>query len=139
MEITVEGNENLALEDFDHRKHCGILLDGVADALILKKHRETLQGRAKAAKGGQSGTNMYAYGYTLSRRAVIVTMDLSAANLGALQTDHWLQSKDNIITLTLNDKAFLEPSPEEVPLPPLPLLGAARNPLTGSPATKKLR
>ena len=148
LEITVEANQHLALEDYDHRLHSGILLDGVSDALILKKHRETLQGRAKLAKGGQSGTNMYAYPFTLCRRAVVATMDLSAANLSALDNDHWLSSRDNVITLRLQEKSFLEPEPEEVPIPPLPLLGAPdrsvppsrlRNPTTGSPEIKRLR
>ena len=57
-------------------------------------------------------------------------------------------SKGFQITLRLREKAFLEPSPEDVPIPPLPLLGAPdytvpfsrlRNPMTGSPETKRLR
>ena len=47
LEVTVEDSSNLALEDFDHRKHAGVLLDGVADPLILKNNREVLQGRPK--------------------------------------------------------------------------------------------
>ena len=148
LEITVEDNENLALEDYDLRIHAGVLLDGLADALTLKRHRETLQGRAKVTKGGQSGTNMYAYPFTFCRRAIVATMDLSAGNLGALETDHWLSSSDNVIVLRLREKAFFEPSPEEVPIPELPLLGAPdhtvpvsrlRNPITGSPETKRHR
>ena len=148
LEITVEDNVHLALEDYDLRIHSGVLLDGVADALTLKHHREALQGRAKMAKGGQSGTNVYAYPFTFSRRAVVATMDLSADNLGALETDHWLSCPENVITLRLKEKAFLEPCPEEVPMPPLPLLGAPdprvptsrlRNPMTGSPEIKRPR
>ena len=33
---------------------------------------------------------MYAYPFTLARRAVVATMDLSARNLHLLRTDHWL-------------------------------------------------
>ena len=49
------------------RYHGGVLLDGVGDALILKKNREALQGRAKQAEGAQSATMMYSYKYTLAR------------------------------------------------------------------------
>ena len=57
----METNPVLDLADFDLRRHAGVLLDGVGDALILKRNRESLQGRAKVSKGGQSATNMYAY------------------------------------------------------------------------------
>ena len=69
------------------------------DAHILKKNREALQGRAKEAKGAQSATMMYSYTYTLARRAVIATFDLSANHLGALASDHWLQNPLNVIQL----------------------------------------
>ena len=71
-------------------RHAGVLLDGVGDAMILKHNRESLQGRAKASKGGQSATNMYAYRYTFCRRAVVATLDLSAVSLDQFDKDHWL-------------------------------------------------
>lgn len=108
LEITVEENPSLDLAEFDMRQHAGVLLDGVGDALILKKNRESLQGRAKVCKGGQSATNMYAYKYTLARRAIVATFDLSAKNLEQFVTDHWLSCELNIIVLRLQEKAFLE-------------------------------
>ena len=84
LEITVEGNDFLDFSDYDHRSHAGVLLDGVGDALVLKANRELLQGRPKIAKGGQSGTMIYSYPFTLCKRAVIATFDLAAQNLDAL-------------------------------------------------------
>ena len=89
--------------DLDIRYHSGVLLDGVGDAMILKKNREALQGRPKLSKGAQS-----AYQYTLCRRAVVATFDLSAENLGAFSSDHWLQNPLNVIQLWLKEKAFDE-------------------------------
>ena len=106
LEITVEMKEHLDLTDFDVRSDCGVLLDGVGDAFILKKNREVLQGRPKLAKGAQSATMMYSYRYTLCCRAVVATFDLSAANLTALQSDHWLKDPKNVIQLWLEDKVF---------------------------------
>ena len=70
-------------------------------ALTLKKNREALQGRAKTTKGAQSATMIYSYKYTLARRAVIATFDLSAKNLTAFAKDHWLRNASNVIQLRL--------------------------------------
>ena len=94
-EITVEEDSTLDLSSFDIRKHAGVLLDGVADALVLKKNREALQGRTKLCKGGKSNTMMYAYPYTLCRRGVVATFDLSASNLDMFETDHRLSNERN--------------------------------------------
>lgn len=117
LEITVECNEHLDLVDFDPRDHAGVILDGVGDAMILKKNREALQGRAKLTKGGQSATNMYSYVYTFCKRAVVATFDLSAQNLEAFKTDHWLSNHKNVLLLELCEKAFVEPEVESVPVP----------------------
>ena len=106
LEVTVGGNFAMDLADFDLAKHAGVLFDGVADALFLKEHREVLQGRAKVCKGGQSATNVYAYPYTLCRRAVVVTFDLSATNLALLKTDHWLSDERNVVQLWLKEPAW---------------------------------
>ena len=98
----------LDFSDFDLRLHSGVLLDGVGDTAILKKNREALQGRPKLAKGAQSATMVYSYQYTLCRRAVVATFDLSAKGLDALKTDHWLQNSLNVIQLWLTEKAFDE-------------------------------
>ena len=43
----------------------------------------------------------YAYPFTLARRAVVVTMDLSAANLHLLESDHWLAKGTNVCVVRL--------------------------------------
>ena len=108
LEVTVESNEHLDFSDFDLRFHAGVPLDGVGDTSILKKNREALQGRPKLAKGAQSATMVYSYQYTLCRRAVVATFDLSAKGLDAFTTDHWLQNPLNVVQLWLTEKAFDE-------------------------------
>ena len=44
LEVTVEGDSALDFSAFDVRRDAGVLLDGVDDALTLKKNREILQG-----------------------------------------------------------------------------------------------
>eukprot|EP00973_Karenia_brevis_P028524 3931166-Karenia_brevis.AAC.1 len=70
LEVTVEGEDTLDFGAFDVERHAGVLLDGVGDAGILRKGRETLQGRPKVCQGGKSSTMMYAYDFTLCHRAV---------------------------------------------------------------------
>ena len=107
LEVTVEDSMQLDLSDFDVSMHAGVLLDGVGDTLFLKQNREALQGRPKVCKGGKSGTMMYAYPYTLCRRAVVAIFDLSAANLRLLHTDHWLSDRRNIFVLRLSAPAWV--------------------------------
>ena len=76
--MTVEEDTSLDASGLRIEEHAGILLDGVADVLLLKPHRETLQGQPKVCWGGKSNTMIYAYPFTLARRAVVVTMDLSS-------------------------------------------------------------
>lgn len=117
VEITVEDNEHLDFSDFDVRFHGGVLLDGVGDARILKKNREALQGRPKFAKGAQSATNCHSYKYTLARRAVVASFDLSARNLRLFKTDHWLSNPLNVIQLHLTESVVDEHAPPSVVLP----------------------
>ena len=44
--------------------------------------------------------------YTLCRRAVVATFDLSAANLHLLETDHWLSNRNNVLLLKLTQPAW---------------------------------
>ena len=90
----------------DVTRDAGVNLDGIGDAMFLHRHRESLQGRAKETKGGRSSTMKYAYSLTLCRRAVVATMDLSAANLDLLDLHHWLSDSRNVITLRLTESAF---------------------------------
>ena len=60
------------------------------------------------AKGAQSATMIYSYKYTLARRAVIATFDLSAKNLTALTSDHWLRNAFNVIQLRLDTSVVLD-------------------------------
>ena len=57
-------------------------------------------------KGGRSQTMVYSYGYTLCRRAVVATCDLSAANLHLLSLNHWLRDPANVLTLWLDAPAW---------------------------------
>lgn len=135
LEITVEGNTVLDFSDYDHRVHSGVLLDGVGDALVLKQNREVLQGRPKVAKGGQSGTMIYSYPFTLCKRAVIATFDLAAANLDALAQDHWLSNPLNVITLHLTEKAYAEN--DESPARPSGSLLPIEGPPGAAPAKRQ--
>ena len=63
------------------------------------------KGRAKKCRGGKSATMMYAYAFTLCRRAVVVTLDLSARNLHMFTTDHWLSNPLNVLVLRLTAPA----------------------------------
>ena len=57
---------------------------------------------------------MYAYPFTLCRRAVVATFDLSAANLEMLRTDHWLSDARNVLQLHLTAPAFDSPKAQVV-------------------------
>ena len=58
---------------------------------------------------------MYAHLCTLARRPVVVTLDLSAQNLGALQKDHPAGVSDHCLTDEWNERAPLAP-PRPFPL-----------------------
>ena len=49
---------------------------------------------------------IYAYSFTLCRRAVVITMDMSAANLHLLETDHWLSDSKNVQIVRLTAPAW---------------------------------
>ena len=106
LEVTVEGDGHLDLSDYNPLVHCGVVLDGVADTLQLRQHRESLQGRPKICKGAKSATMKYAYTYTFVRRAIVVTMDTSAVNLDLLHSDPWLSNRKNILQLHLDSPAW---------------------------------
>jgi hypothetical protein len=107
IEVTVEDNGSLDMSDFNIEMHGGILLDGVGDAQMLADHRETLQGRAKKDLGGKSSTMMYAYPFTLCRRAVVATLDNAASNLRFFGAHHWLSQRSNVIVLRLTAPAWM--------------------------------
>ena len=106
LELTVEGDEQMDLSDFDIRVHGGVLLDGVGDAMFLHRHREALQGRAKECKEGKSATMMYSYPFTFCRRAVVATFDLAASNLAMFKEHHWLSDARNVQQLWLTESAW---------------------------------
>ena len=107
LEVTVQDNGSLDLSEFDVEKHAGILLDGVGDVQMLADNRESLQGRAKAERGGKSTTMVYSYPFTLRRRAMVATMDRAAKNLALLQDHHWLSRSENVLRLELTAPAFV--------------------------------
>ena len=82
-------------------------MDGVGDAITLHHNREALQGRVKEGRGGRSKTMMYAYPFTLCRRAVVATMDTSAANLPYFDNHRWLSDERNVIAVRLTDSAYV--------------------------------
>ena len=105
LEITVEDDGHIDFSELDPDKHAGVLLDGLGDLLLLKRNRETLQGRPTVLKGGRSQTMRYAYPFTLARRGVVVTMDLSAA-IHLLDCDHWLSNSSNVCVVRLLTKPW---------------------------------
>ena len=103
VEVTVEGDGHLDFSSFDVARHAGVLLDGINDVMLLKRNREALQGRPKELRGGRSQTMRYAYPYTLARRAVVATMDMSGENIHLLSSDHWLADARNVLVLRLHE------------------------------------
>ena len=119
LEVTVEGDAFLDFTDFDVRRHAGVLLDGIGDVTVLKHNREVLQGRPKACKAARSPTMRFSTVYTLCRRAVVATFDLSAANLHMLDTDHWLSNRRNVTQPRLTAPAW-KTGPAVATPPPCP-------------------
>ena len=117
--MTVEGDDSLDLSEFSLADHAGVLLDGIGDVMMLKAHREALQGRAKKCRGGKSATMMYSYAFTLCRRAMVATFDLSAHNLHMLSTDHWLSDARNVVVLRLAEPSWVTEcdTPVQAPTP----------------------
>lgn len=101
--------------------------------MILKRNRESLQGRPKVSKGAKSATNVYSYSYSFCDRAVIATFDLSATNLDALQKDHWLSNPKNVMVLYLTEAAYVESPPIHVFELPASLVTPPTSPSRGSP------
>ena len=116
LEVTVESDAFLDLSDIDIRRHAGVLLDGVGDAEVLKSNREVLQGRPKLCKAARSPTMRFSSVYSLCRRAVVATFDLSAANLHMFESDHWLRNSKNVICLKLLAPAWVSAA-AAAPLP----------------------
>ena len=119
----MEEDAVLDFSELDVTKHGGVLLDGVANPMTLKRQREVLQGRSKTTKGGRSATMRFSYPFTLCRQAVVATFDLSAVGLEAFKNDHWLSDDRNVIQLWLDAPAWhatadgARPSPERAATP----------------------
>ena len=120
VEVTVEADDALDFSAFDHRRHSGVLLDGVGDVATLWKSREILQGRPKVTRGGRSATMRYSYPYTLARRAIVVTLDLTALRLDWLRTNHWLRNPSNVCLLRLTEAAWERVQPPVAAAPASP-------------------
>ena len=104
--MTVKDDSFLDFADLDVQRHAGVLLDGMGDALVLKQNREVFQGRPKMCKANRSPTMRFSTPYTLCKRAVVVTFDLSAANLHLFASDHWLSDSKNVTLLRLTAPAW---------------------------------
>ena len=48
----------------------------------------------------------YSYPFSLARRGVVATIDLSARNLHMLRTDHWLADPGNTVQVWLKGRAW---------------------------------
>ena len=77
------------------------------------------------------------YNYSLCRRAVVATFDLSAANLDAFESDHWLSCEQNVRVLRLTEVAY-EESAAATP-PALPVVGGAMGESPARPQPWKRR
>lgn len=73
LEVTAEDSEAMDLADFDSGVHSGVLLDGIGDALFLKRNWEALLERPKTVRGARSETNVYSYSFSFCGRAVVPT------------------------------------------------------------------
>ena len=60
---------------------------------------------------------IYSYAFTLSRRAMVVTLDSSAQNLHMRATDHWLSNPQNVLVFRLDTSAWVGSEVLEVPSP----------------------
>ena len=54
---------------------------------------------------------IYAYPFTLARRAVVVSVDLAAKNLHLFHTNHWLKDPLNVCHVFLAGPAFEQAAP----------------------------
>ena len=77
-----------------------------------------LQGRPKVIRGGRSATMVYSYRFTLARRAVVATMDLTAENLHLFRTNHWLKDAGNVCVVRLHSPAWVGSVGGSVPSTP---------------------
>ena len=55
---------------------------------------------------GEFFSMVYSYPYSLARRAIVATADLSAKNLHMLRTNHWLKNPRNVLVLRLTGSTW---------------------------------
>ena len=60
---------------------------------------------------------VFAVPYTLARRAVVATFDLTAANLHLLKTNHWLTESPNVCVVRISAPAWAAGDPSSVITP----------------------
>ena len=99
--VTAEVGNHLGLSELDVARHPGVLFDGVSDTMLMKRRRETLPGRPKILTGARSAAMKFSHPLARCRRAVVITMGLSARSLRLLSSDHWLQDRRSIPQLPL--------------------------------------
>ena len=86
--VTVEDNTDLDLKGFDRASHDGIVLDNCNSFGQLLGWRALLQARNTKTKGGQSATQIYAYGQYLFMIPIVVTVDFDAKDGHLVQPNH---------------------------------------------------
>ena len=109
--ITVEDATNLDLKGFDARQYDGIVLDNVNSWAQLRSWRAILQARNAKSKGGQSGTNIYAYVQYLFGVPIIATVDLDAPDSYLVEEGHpdasrWLLKNCEIVRLQAGETFY---------------------------------
>ena len=55
---------------------------------------------------------VYAYPYTLARRAIVATFDLSATNLHLFSTHHWPSNPKHVVVIRLDSPAWISARPQ---------------------------
>ena len=118
--ITVEDASHLDLKEFDREKFDGIVLDNVNSWGQILSWRAILQARNAKSKGGQSGTNMYAYTQYLFGVAIIATVDLDAPDAFLVDKQNpehskWLVKNCEIVRLAAGETYYEKVEPVSVP------------------------
>ena len=118
--ITVEDASHLDLKEFDGEKFDGIVLDNVNSWDQIRSWRAILQARNAKSKGGQSGTNMYAYTQYLFGVAIVATVDLDAPDAFLVDDQNpehskWLVKNCVIVHLPAGETYYQKVEPVNVP------------------------
>ena len=118
--VTVEDNPTLDLKGFDRAKHDGIVLDNCNSFTQLLGWRAVLQARNTRTKGGQSGTQMYAYSQYIFMVPIVATVDFDAKDAHLVEAGNelgskWLQQNTILVRLDEGSTFYEEAEAREGP------------------------